>query len=89
MREQHSISHLQVHNSSVFKDIWDGKVIAENALFKISKTLRFCEIDRPTFVADPLAKGATRTVHSYKAPTDGRVNLCTCHFFWTDRLLKE
>lgn len=27
---------------------------------------RFCEIDRPTFVADPLAKGPSRTVHSYK-----------------------
>ncbi len=26
---------------------------------------RFCEIDRPTFVADPLAKGPSRTVQSY------------------------
>lgn len=27
---------------------------------------RFCEIDRPRFVADPLAEGPSRTVQSYK-----------------------
>lgn len=34
IREQHRCTHLNVRQKDIYKDVWDGKIIAENALFK-------------------------------------------------------
>ncbi|XP_058617944.1 uncharacterized protein LOC131531278 isoform X2 [Onychostoma macrolepis] len=58
MREQHSNTCLQAHNSNVFKDIWDGKVIAENALFKSDPMSLGLILYQDSFeVVNPLGSG--------------------------------
>lgn len=58
MREQHSYTHLQVRQKGVLKDIWDGKVIAENASFKSEPMSLGLILYQDSFeVVNPLGSG--------------------------------
>lgn len=61
MRERHSYTHLQVYNKHVLKDIWDGKVVAENALFKSDPMSLGLILYQDSFeVVNPLGSGGKK-----------------------------
>lgn len=58
MQKQHSYTHLQIHNKDVLKDIWDGKVIANNALLKSDPMSLGLILYQDSFeVVNPLGSG--------------------------------
>ncbi|XP_013879329.1 uncharacterized protein LOC106528650 isoform X2 [Austrofundulus limnaeus] len=58
IREQHRSTHLDVHEKDILKDIWDGKIISQNALLKTDPLSVGLILYQDSFeVVNPLGSG--------------------------------